>query len=145
MQATLPQDSFSHNWSAVDWEYFHNRDYYQQLRQANVIKLRRRLIRRRARFKRNLRHVLSPHLLAELNIRVMLDHHYLQRPDFIGFFTDNEQDWIIGFQAQPLGGRWYFRSLASSKLYSCSFHQLETQLCYALGQCRSQEFPLVCA
>ncbi|MEM9137212.1 MAG: hypothetical protein AAGB01_07675 [Cyanobacteria bacterium P01_F01_bin.42] len=131
--------------SAVDRAYHLNRSHYQECRQTQALRLRRQLVRRRAKLQNRLRQVLSPGLLIELDIQVMMDSRYLRHPDFVAVFEDAGQQWTIYFQPRPFGGRWFFRSSASSKLYSCSFHHLETQLCYALGQCRLETFDLHCA
>ena len=122
--------------SSVDQIYLKSRTHYQSVRQAQASKLRRRLIKRRQIFQRRLERVLSPQLRAELQIHVVLDTQYLSRPTFIAQFEDCGQIWHLRFQPQPWGGRWFFRAEGQSKLYSCGFKQLETQLCYALGQYR---------
>ena len=122
--------------SAVDQEYLHRRLDYEEQRRIQALRLRRQLIRQRGIFQRRLERALSPALRAELNIQVVLEGQYLQRPGFIGVFEDSGHQWVLNFQAGLLGGRWYFRAGYSAKLYACSPRHLETQLCYALGQAR---------
>lgn len=140
MQVTLSPNPLSFmtpvELSAVDQEYLHQRLDYEKQRHAQALRLRRQLIRQRGCFQRRLKRALSLALRTELNIQVVLDTQYLQRPGFIGIFEDSGTQWILNFQAHPLGGRWYFRAGHSSKLYACSPRHLETQLCYALGQDR---------
>lgn len=131
--------------SAVDRAYTSNRQQYLKCRREKAIKLRRQLVRRRARMHSRLSQSLSQRLRDELNIRLVMDSHYLRQPDFVGVFADCGQQWTIYFQPRPLGGRWFFRSSGSKTLYSCSFRHLETQLCYALGQCRREAANLACA
>lgn len=123
--------------SSVDQEYLKNRLHYQKVKQAKAFKLRRRLIKQRGRFQRRLDRALSLQLRQELTIQIVLDTQYLQRPGFIGQFEDCGQIWTLNYQANPCGGRWYFRANGQSRLYSCPSRHLETQLCYALGQYRS--------
>lgn len=146
MHATLSQNSFLiSQLSPVEREYQHSRHHYQQQRQSTALKLRRQLVRRRSRFQRRLDQALSPSLRAELDIQIVLDAHFLQRPGFVGIFEDNGIQWVVSFQAHLFGGRWYFRSTRSAKLYACSPKHLETQLCYALGQYRLESSDLAYA
>lgn len=147
MQACSSQNFsvFSANISAVDQTNAQNRWRYQKIRFAQALKLRRQLVRRRARLKQQFQKVLSPELLDELNIRVVLDNRYLQQPGFVGVFDDCGQQWTITLQRRPFENRWFFRSSASPRLYSCSFDHLQTQLCYAVGQYRAQSSALACA
>lgn len=142
MQVTLPQTPRPllpvMEISAVDQAYLRYRLDYERQRHAQALKLRRQLIRQRRCFQSRLEQALSPSLLQELDVQVVLDTQYLQRPGFIGNFEDSGTQWILRFQGDFLGGRWYFRDSHSSKLYACSPRQLETQLCYALGQDRMQ-------
>ena len=123
--------------SNVDRSYLEHRLQYQKAKQAKAFKLRRQLIKRRSLFHKRLARALSPQLLAELNIKIVLDTQYLQRPGFVGQFQDSGLTWTLNFQPHRFSGRWYFRAEGQSKLYSCSARHLETQLCYALGQYRS--------
>lgn len=147
MQATVTSNVFvlPVERSAVERGYLHNYLHYQKARQTRALKLRRQFVRRRAMLTRRLQTVLNPALLAELNLQVVLDHRFLRRPDFVAVFEYAGSQWTIAFQSRPFGGRWFFRSSASSRLYSCSFRHLETQLCYALGHSHFECSALACA
>lgn len=136
MELALKHQSTVSLLSNVERVYLEHQQSFEQRREVIALRHRRRLVRKRAIFQKRLDKALSPQLQAELNVRVVLDTKYLSVPGFIGLFDYEGQRWILGYQRSLCRGRWFFRALRTTKLYSCTQRTLEPQLCYALGQCR---------
>jgi hypothetical protein len=107
---------------------------YEHRRLQVAIRQRRRLVKARAEFQRQLDRALSQEMQQELRLRIKLDTTYLARPGFIAVFEFLGQRWVLGHQRSLRGDQWYFRAVGDQRLVCCGPQALESQLCYALSQ-----------
>jgi hypothetical protein len=106
----------------------------QRRRLQVAIRQRRRLVKARAEFQRQLDRAMSQEMQQELRLRIKLDTTYLARPGFIAVFEFLGQRWVLGHQRSLRGEQWYFRAVGDQRLVCCGSQSLESQLCYALSQ-----------
>lgn len=116
-----------------------NRKLRLAKRHQVILRHRKRLVRARALFQRELDQALNRKTQRGLGIIVRLDDRHLARPGFIAHFEFEGQQWLLAHQRKAWHSEWFFKRADQAAITRCSRQALETKLCYALGQSRHQQ------
>ena len=87
----------------IDQVYHQHRTHDQTRQQQVALRHRRRLVRARAIFQRELNQALSPQTQAGLGMTICFDGKYLARPGFVASFEFQGQLWLLTCQRHLWG------------------------------------------